>query len=798
MKQPEEETVRIEANVFNVFNEKTRRLADYDWESSNSDVVKVTDGVLTAEDMGQVTITATDKITGAKATALRVVQPLDEQRLDTIKVNGKSAKLSGENKYEVSVVPNKDGTGTLVITTKDNTDQISIDNGATYQTGTFTKDIPLDTNPKIVKIKVLTTNNKTVDYILTINLVSEEAGLKSLTVNGVEATPVGTKAYEIIVENSVTKPEVTAITAYSKAMVSINNAKAETKQTTQVVDMVTKNKRVVPVIVTSESGAVVEYTLTIYKEDALTELEKVTVNDVEATKITKDTYKAIIKEDAKASKIVAQSLYEEAEVQINSLGPDKHITTKTVATLGAQTIVKIYVTAKEKEAEYTLIIEREGTENELALFTVTINDKEIKPQGNIYEAYVTSRTTEVDFIGITVNDTDKISITKENAELESGEEILGEDIHRLEKKLDVTGDITTYKIYVTDPEDETNRKEYVLNIKKPSSDDTLKSITVGNKEFAREAERKEGTDIYEVSIPEDYEVIDVIAVTNYELSKVSVDGKDYEVNKTEQQVKITSNPTIIEVSVQTQNGNVRPYTLIINRQNSSKDLLEVTVDGNKATLSKTMVDTYEYTLESPADTLTIGAVTAHPKSYAQINTFEKELQATYRDVKMEGKSIVTYITVTAEDGTEKEYRLIVYAVPSNIRLDSLKVNGIEAEVKENNTYVARVNKNDTSFELYAKPEDSKAKVQIGKGIAVTGSVSGTVNKETEEVTVKITVTAQDGTEGEYTLIVQNKSDDARLAIIKVDGEVIDKAEDRKILCRKSIFNRISKCRSYSK
>lgn len=53
--------------------------------------------------MGTATITATDKATGVKATALRVVQPLDEQRIQSITVNNKEAKVSGENKYEVSV-----------------------------------------------------------------------------------------------------------------------------------------------------------------------------------------------------------------------------------------------------------------------------------------------------------------------------------------------------------------------------------------------------------------------------------------------------------------------------------------------------------------------------------------------------------------------------------------------------------------------------------------------------------------------------------------------------------------------
>ena len=70
------------ANIFNVFNHNERKLTDYDWKSSNTDVVTVENGVLVSQDMGTATITATDKATRNTATALRVVQPLDEQRID--------------------------------------------------------------------------------------------------------------------------------------------------------------------------------------------------------------------------------------------------------------------------------------------------------------------------------------------------------------------------------------------------------------------------------------------------------------------------------------------------------------------------------------------------------------------------------------------------------------------------------------------------------------------------------------------------------------------------------------------
>ena len=761
MKQPEEEKVSLQTNIFNVFNNETKKLTDYEWSSSNTDVATAENGVITAQDMGEATITATDKTTGAKATALRVVQPLDEQRIDTIYVNGKTANLVGENKYGVSVVANRDGTGTIKITTKDATDSISIDQGATYVTGTLMQDVKLDTNPKIVKIRVKASNGKIVDFILTIDVVSENAGLKNLTINGVEATSIGAKEYEIIIPNSTVKPEITAITQHSNAKVSIDNGAREIKQTTKTVDMQTKNKKVIPIEVTAESGNIVEYTLTIYKEDALTELDNVKVDGVEATKISRDTYKAIIEADQETSEICATSLYKTAEVQINNLGTETNVTTKIISTLKEQTIVKIYVTAKENEREYTLIIDKKGTENNLGLLAVTVNGTVINPIGNIYNAYIGQNAKTAEITAVTINDGDLVSIGEQTSE-----------VHTTTAQVELDGD-TTYKIIVTDPNDAENKKEYTVNIKKPSADVSIKSITVGNSEFSKIAKRVEGTNIYEVSIPEEYQEIEVIGVTNYELAYISANEEEYEQNTTQRTITVSNNPTTIKINVRAQNGDIEEYTLKINRQNGNKNLKKVTVDGKEATLSKTEKDTYEYTLDKLTNKVNIGAITEEEKTKVGINTYEKEQNATYRDVEMQGKSIVTYITAESEDGTQKEYKLIVYALPDNIKLSSVKVNGKEAEAVPTNKYETRINKEETSFEVYVIPEDPKAKVQIEESPEVVGTSSATIMKNAETVKVQIKVTAQDGTVEHYELSVGNKSDDCKLAMIKVDNEVIE-------------------------
>ena len=774
MKQPEQETVKIVANIFNVFNHNERALTDYDWKSSNTDVVTVDNGVLASQDMGTATITATDKATGVKATALRVVQPLDEQRIQSITVNNKEAKVSGENKYEVSVEKNLDGTGTLKITTKDSADEISIDGGTTYVIGgTLTQDIPLDTNPTVQKIKVKASNGKTVDYILTINILSNDASLESLTIDNVQATSISSTEYEIIVKDTVIKPEVHAVASDSKATVSIDASIEETKETTKTVDMTTVIKKTIPVQVTSENGDKVTYTLTIYKEDALTQLETITVDGKEATKIGNTSYKATIPADADYSTIMAKTLYSKARAEINELGEETQVTTKVVATPQEQTIVKIYVRAgegeNEREKEYTLTLDKQGTELIQGIFSLTVNGQEIEPIGNIYNAYISENAETVAVTAITINDNDLVKIGETEAK-----------VHISTEELEIAEEETTYRITVTDPEDSTKTKEYILKIRKPSADNSLLSVTVGNEEFSKVATREAGTNNFKVNISDKYSEVDVIGTVGYDQAKVSVNGEKYETKISTRLVEIGKNePTKVEILVKALNGEVATYTLEIYTENSNTNLKKVTVDGKEATISSVSEDTYEYTLDKKADKITIGAIAEELTTKVGINTNEQELGATYREIKMEGRTLTVNIPVTAEDGTTKVYKLIINALPDNVNLLNVKVNGKAANAVPVNKYETRVNKNDTLFELYVIPEDEKAKVQIENNIEVTGTASATIAKDTEEVQVKIKVTAQDGTTQEYTLIVTNQSDDCKLAILKVDGETLETDADGK-------------------
>ena len=117
---------------------------------------------------------------------------------------------------------------------------------------------------------------------------------------------------------------------------------------------------------------------------------------------------------------------------------------------------------------------------------------------------------------------------------------------------------------------------------------------------------------------------------------------------------------------------------------------------------------------------------------------------------MQGKSIVTYITAESEDGTQKEYKLIVYALPDNIKLSSVKVNGKEAEAVPTNKYETRINKEETSFEVYVIPEDPKVELIGAVKLEQNGNIINGDKAETDLNTQISRITGNKKTGGRIT------------------------------------------------
>ncbi len=58
-----------------------------------------------------------------------------------------------------------------------------------------------------------------------------------------------------------------------------------------------------------------------------------------------------------------------------------------------------------------------------------------------------------------------------------------------------------------------------MKIRKPSADNSLLSVTVGNEEFSKVATREAGTNNFKVNISDKYSEVDVIGTVGYDQAK---------------------------------------------------------------------------------------------------------------------------------------------------------------------------------------------------------------------------------------------------------------------------------------
>ena len=189
-----------------------------------------------------------------------------EDRIKEISVDAKEAQIADENKYEVEV-ENKGVYNTVRIKTNINTDKISIDEGETwFLDGELETRVKLEDRVSEIPIRIMTADDTVYNFVLEVTKKSNDANLKSLKVDGVEVKATSSKNYEITVEESVDLSQIVAVTNSDYAEVAINGADYKPVTVSANVEYKNKYELNIPIMVKSEIGDEVEYTLTIYRK----------------------------------------------------------------------------------------------------------------------------------------------------------------------------------------------------------------------------------------------------------------------------------------------------------------------------------------------------------------------------------------------------------------------------------------------------------------------------------------------------------------------------------------------------
>ena len=317
---------------------------------------------------------------------------------------------------------------------------------------------------------------------------------------------------------------------------------------------------------------------------------------------------------------------------------------------------------------------------------------------------------------------------------------------------DVAVGANEYKVTVT-AQDTTTKKEYTIKLYKPNSDSSLTGIevqadTTGTLSPAFDPATTEYT---YTSDPDEDEVTIVVTPADG-ANAVIVGHPDGKVNPADGED--------VEVIVTAEDGTITTYTIHVERGLSTNNYLE-NLEVTGYTINPAFdKDTDHYTLTVDADVDKVTIVATKEDDRATV-TGDGEKDLTF------GSNPFT-ITVKAENGDEKPYYLTIEReLSDDVKLSDLKVDGdtITGFDPDVSSYDYGTIPNDkTSLEVTGTSEDPNATVEV----------TGNDNLQVGENTIIVTVKAQDGTEGTYTITVTREADSNNdLKSLEVEGYTLD-------------------------
>ena len=780
MKVGDVEEVKITGEPFNVFEGKEISSDEYTWVGDADTIVNVEPGKFTALDVGTAHITVTDKLTGDEKTVTRVVIAQDKDRIKKITVNDEEAELSTDSsesdmKYRVKVVTNSNK-GILKIWTNDNTDRISIDNKENWSyNGILNQEITLENKITELPIVIGIQNNAgeypvEENYTLIIEKITDDVELKQITATSVDslgitteitATPVNLTRYEVVVEENTDISTVKVVTNEFTS-ISIDGLEYELNTQSKPITLDSFSKEV-PIAVKTEAGTIAEYTLVIYKKNEAMELSDVIVNEKHASKVSEGTYAVTIDKDLDVANILASVSNSIAKVSIANNEYKPQFNTKVLDIYSDVTEVSIKVKLGEDVKDYLLYIYREkdtSDDIEVKMDMVMVNSNVIEPEadGLTYIAYLPSSEIKATIRAIAKDSNTKVKI--DDFEEEDGESL---------KEVNTPLSENTYTIKLKDSLD--NETEYTVIIRKADSDASLKEVYVSKDDKEIKAKlQSDGT--YLVKVPSSYTNVDVTAVTGYILSQVQVNETgEYVVHEDTQNAELSGDVTEVKINVKSKDGSVeKEYILKIQKEANNADLFKVQVDGEDAVLGDD--GNYHYYLTNALMNVNVKAITDDENASVRIDNSQYGIHEILKQIDITSKQTIVPIKVKAEDGTIRDYSLIIEGLPDDTTIKQVVVNGVQATyIEGRNRYEVR--SDDTSFNIEVTLTDLLATMVLGDNEEAQGIDSITVSKQGSETIVKVIVTSQNKLETEeYTIAILEKSSNTNIDTIKVNGKLI--------------------------
>ncbi len=582
-------------------------------------------------------------------------------------------------------------------------------------TGDGNKTLSIGSNTATVKVKAESGAEKT--YTITITRKNNDATLKSLSLSGVTLTPTfasGTTSYTATVPFATTSTTVSAETNDTKATVTGTGSKT-----------LAVGENTISLLVKAEDTNVTKtYRVVVTRAEASTNvnLADLKVDGVTVPGFNKNTNEyTLTPVAANKSSINITATAEDTTATITGTG------TKTLSTGNNSFDVVVKAQDGTTINTYTINVKRLSNDALLKSLSVTSN-----PSGSLVPSFASGTIEYTYTVGPNVTE-----VNIEGVANATTSTVTGNGTYNPQE---------VNKAVLTVKAEDGTEKNYTINLlRSKSTDNTLKALSVEG--YTITPSFSANTTSYTLTVPSTVENVNIIAEANDTKATVTGDG-----NK-----DLTIGANTASVKVKAESGAEKTYTITITRKNNDATLKSLSLSG--ITINPTFAsDVEEYNAVVPYTTESTTIT-------AQATDSKAAITGTGTENLIVGLNIIR-VNVKAEDrDIEKTYtvNIIREDVSTNNKLSDLKVNGetipgFDPDVTE---YTLDPVSNDTdSITIDADAQDDDATV------AGTGTQPLTVGNND----IVITVTAEDGTEKEYTIHVpREENDNNYLATLVVEG-----------------------------
>ena len=747
-------SVLLQYNVTVTTQDSLAKIKFTDLETSierqgiNTEVITKTENLTTVN----IKITAQDE-DATENYILEIIPMSSNVELSYVKVDGAIIDMSDDGEYHVKVVS---ATTQVIIEalTKDKLANVGIDKIGTSNLVIETKTLTGDTT--IFNIIVTAEDGTTQSYKLNVEKMSNDTSLLHVYVEDTEIFEENGKYIAKIGNN--TDVTVKGVTTNENALISVDKNEDVLHENSETIS-VTEEEKIVEITVTSEDGTIRTYNVKLVRNSSDNTLLSITADGIDNDKIVQTgetTYQMIVSNELTKVNLTATATKEVAKVKIGDNEYELGKTTKEISIPDDTNTVNITVQAENgEEKEYTLTIIKKYV---LTLESIVVNGEIAILENGEYTSWISPTSTEANVV-ITPTSS-KVNITVDG---------FGTTVGVKTFTVQTPEDETNIKIIVKSPVEE-DQVEYVLNIAKKSTNTALEYVKVDSQVGVENEDEQISYD-YVVKVPIKEENYKMEIKTESAYAKVKIEDNEYSTQIDTYEVDL-SDVTYkdVRVTVMSQNGEEKVYTVKIEKVSDDATLKTVKVGDS---IIEEQDGIYKAFIKDSLTEVPLYLETTHAGAKFKLNDDNTEyINKTTQTIKTESSQQTIEIVVTAEDGTTKNYSVIIAKESSDTGIQNVSVDNKNAVLKEEDIYYVTAIPGATEVEIKVIAANQYAFVQINgsQKKVKEDTIKFTLPTDKKIAEVPIIITAQNGTDTKtYTLQIEQVSNNTNIAKVQVNN-----------------------------